>query len=117
MGSELTRAKAHNNVDGIVDARVVVVFLESGNHLLLNDAFGRGVGDKFLDAVAGVDVHLASFAAFLGLYENNRAIVFALLSHAPTVSNLGGILLDAITLKVIDKEDEDLSGSAVVIGH
>ena len=114
---ELARAKVHDDIDGVVDARVVVVFLERWNHLPLDDALGRGVGDVFLYAVACVDVHLAPFAAFLGLDEDDRAVVFALLSHAPAMPDFGGVLLDAVALQVIDQENENLGGSAVVVGH
>ena len=114
---ELARAKVHNHIDGIVDARVVVVLFERWNHFIFDDALGCGIGDIFLHAVAWADVRLATLAAFLGLHENDHAVVLAFLSNAPTVSDFRGILFDAVALQVIDKKDEDLGGSGVVVGH
>ncbi len=114
---ELARTEVHDDIDGVINALIVVVFLESGNHLLLDDVFGRGVGDILLHAVAGTDVDLPAFAAFLRLDKNDRAVVLALLSHTPTVADFSGILLDAVALQVVHEEDKDLRGRAVVVSH
>ena len=114
---EFARAEVHDDVDGIVDASVVVAFLEGGYHLFFDDVFSCGVGDVFLHAVAGSYGHLASLSAFIGLDEDDHAVALVFLSYAPAVANLGGVFLDAITLQVVDEHDEDLGGSAVVVGH
>ena len=114
---ELARAEIHDDVDGVVDARVVVACLKGGNHFFFNDAFPCGIGDVFFEAVAGSYGHLALLSAFIGLDEDDHAVVLALLSYAPAVPDLGGIFLDAIALQVVDEQDQNLGGSAVVICH
>ena len=113
---ELARAEVHDDVDSIVDACVVVVLLEGRNHFILDDAFGCGIGDIFLHAIARADVRLSSFTAFFWLDEDDRSIVLALLPYTPAVADFSGILLYAIALQVVDEEDENLGGGAVVIG-
>ena len=100
---KLARAEAHDDVDSVVDAGVVVVFNEGGNHLTFNDELGCRVGDIFLHAVAWTDVHLALFVFGVWLDEDDCAVVFAFLAHSPAVSDFGGVLLYAVALQVVDE--------------
>lgn len=115
--AELARAEIHDHVDGVIDAGVVVVVLKGWNHLLLNDVLGGGVGKIRFHAIAWADVHPASLAAFLGFDENDHPIVFPFLPHAPAVADLRGKLFHIIALQVIDEQDQDLGGGAVVVCH
>ena len=114
---ELARAKVHDDVDGLVDATIVVPLLEFGNHLPFDDVLGRGIGDIFLHAVARADVDLSFLAALFGLDEDDGTIAFFFLPHAPAVADFSGIFFNGVALQVVDEQDEDLGRGAVVIGH
>ena len=113
--AELARTEIHNHVDGVVEAGVVIAFLKGWDHLFLDDAFARCIGDILLHTITGTDVGKPSFTVLFGFYCNDYTIVLSFLSHTPTMANFRGILMDVVALKVIHEQNENLSGGAVVV--
>ncbi len=77
------------------DAALDIARTEFGQHLLLQDHTGEGVGQHWLQAIADLDAHLV----FGGRQDEQGAVVLALLADAPGAAELIAVVRDVIALQ------------------
>src|SRR3546814_8900603 len=85
------------------DLGIIILFEMRNDRALDNDA-GHRVGEDAFKAIS----HLDPYLAFTGRDDQQRSIIFALLSDAPCTAKPIAIVSDIITLKIGQSGNDDL---------
>ena len=105
---KLSRGQVSNDLGSGPHATQVVILLEIGDHLLVDDARAGGVGNGAFQAIARRDEGLTLAVGSLGLDKDDNTVVVAFLAHAPLLADVVGHPGLVIAAKVVHGDDADL---------
>ena len=111
----LATGEFHELVTGVGDTLVIVFFLESRNHLVIDDAATIGVRNGPFETIADLDGHFSPAVAVLGLNQHHDTVVDGL-SDTPFAAELEGEFLHGIAVQGTHRHDGNLVGRRVIKG-